>query len=332
MKKYYCIRAIPGAGKNFLGHLLWHYHNGNDRSLIHYSPEYNEYFTTSDVIRDSGPFTVPFWSDNHWKMINTRIINSSDNYINIQHEHDWTSEANTKRQRLNRENPQYGFDNKNLSHKLIEGYYITTTTAEELDFVYKLYYIKRMFGDRPNGVFTDEKTTLNTYDNEYEIIRLIHPVGSQGELAKFEFTDIEKLINNWKKYLIFLKNENNSYPLSRFNLHYFQSYHKIDGKVRVMNKDSYLNFYEKFKEEAADTFQTYYPKLKFKKDWLDYENVLINDFNLPNVKMIPYKKLFLDQKPTNTPFDLYLDEIKEYTEKNIKLIQKIENYFGEITC
>ena len=49
-----------------------------------------------------------------------------------------------------------------------------------------------------------------------------------------------------------------------------------------------------------------------------------------NFKVIAYKDMFLDLLNTATPFDNFKPEIKEYTKRNLQLIEMFENFYGEI--
>jgi hypothetical protein len=333
-EKYYGIRAVPGAGKNFLGSLLWELYNKNDLTTMHYSEIFNEYFTSVDVIKDpAGDHSIPYWKNDHWKFINIRRKLVSDNYITIQHEHEWFSGAKSRREKANKIDASVGINMANIPKALISGYYITTDTPEEIEFVYKLFYIKRTFGDRPNIIYNKDNSSLS-YSNE--VNRLICPVGSPEELNDFTFKDIKLLISDWINFTKFIKNEDPEfYPFSKFNLIYFKEYLKRE-KVKYLNPGEYLRFYELFKNNSSrfGVMSNYTPELNSKKmeSYFEFEKNHLKEFKekIENLKVISYKDLFINYTDTNTPFDQYKDRIKEYTRKNIALIKKYEDYFGKI--
>jgi hypothetical protein len=309
--KFYFLRASPGAGKNFLATLLNNYHNG-DPFLIHYSQTYNEYFNTSEMVVDlNGSYTIPFW-DSGWKFVNVRLRNINDVTNKVVHEHEWTSKDSRRFKAYIESNGDIGINPKSFIKNTIEGYYITTKTPEEYNFIAKLIFIKKFLGDRPNILFDEEYSNLSKSD-----LFIISRLGPCKSINKTLNANIHK----WIEFVRFLNKEiPYCYPLSELNLNYF-------AKCNTFNNDSYLIYYEQF-------------KANWLKDWINRELkvIKIEIENLekfkqsnPNIKEISYKDLLLDQIETGTVFDNFKNEIAEYTKRNLQLIEKVENYFGKIT-
>jgi hypothetical protein len=309
--KFYSLRASPGAGKNFLATLLNNYHNG-DPFLIHYSQTYNEYFNTSEMVVDSnGPYTIPFW-DSGWKFVNVRLRNSNDVTNKVVHEHEWTSKDSRRFKAYIESNGSIGINPKSFIKNTIEGYYITTKTPEEYNFIAKLIFIKKFLGNRPNILFDEEYSNFSKR-SLFTISRLSP---CKLTLNKSFSANIHKCI----EFVRFLNKEvPYSYAFSELNLKYFSTYNSF-------NIDSYLLHYDQFKDNWL-------------KDWINRELKVIKieienlekfkQFN-PNIKEISYKDLLLDQIETGTVFDNFKNEIAEYTKRNFQLVETIENFFGKI--
>ena len=308
--KFYSLRASPGAGKNFLATLLNNYHNG-DPFLIHYSQTYNEYFNTSEMVVDSnGPYTIPFW-DSGWKFVNVRLRNSNDVRNKVVHEHEWTSKDSRRFKAYIESNGNIGINPKSFIKNTIEGYYITTKTPEEYNFIAKLIFIKKFLGDRPNILFDEEYSNLSKSD--LFIISRLSPCKSINKTLNAN-------IHKWIEFVRFLNKEiPYCYPLSELNLNYF-------AKCNTFNNDSYLIYYEQFKANWLKTWT----EIELKNIKTEIKNLEKFKQSNPNIKEIPYKDLFLDQIETGTVFDNFKNEIAEYTKRNFQLVETIENYLGKI--
>ena len=308
--KFYSLRASPGAGKNFLATLLNNYHN-DDPFLIHYSQTYNEYFNTSEMVVDSnGPYTIPFWNSG-WKFVNVRLRNSNDVTNKVVHEHEWTSKDSRRFKAYIESNGNIGINPKSFIKNTIEGYYITTKTPEEYNFIAKLIFIKKFLGDRPNILFDEEYSNLSKSN-----LFIINRLGPCKSINKTLNANIHK----WIEFVRFLNKEiPYCYPLSDLNLNYF-------AKCNTFNNDSYLIYYEQFKANWLKTWT----EIELKNIKTEIKNLEQFKQANPNIKEISYKDLFLDQIETGTVFDNFKNEIAEYTKRNLQLIEKVENFFGDI--
>jgi hypothetical protein len=320
--KFYSLRASPGAGKNFLATLLNSYHN-SDPFLIHYSQTYNEYFNTSEMIVDSaGPYTIPFW-DGRWKFVNIRLRNDTDLDNKIVHEHEWVSTKSGSGNEYVRRFMAYdetdgkiGINPKLFIEKIIQGYYITTKTPEEYNFIAKMIFIKKFLGNRPNIMF--DKKYSNFSSDSISKILFLSPLGNLEIGYNYDLD-----ITRWIEFVNFLQKIPYSYPLSGLNYNYFVEYNT--GKFKL-NIDTYLIYYEQFKDNWLKSWNN--TELKFIK--LEIKNLEQFKQANPNIKEISYKDLFLDQIETGTVFDNFKNEIAEYTKRNFQLVETIENYFGKI--
>ena len=314
--KFYSLRASPGAGKNFLSTLLNNYYNG-DPFLIYYSRLYNEYFNTSEMLMDKdGPYTIPFWN-NGWEFINVRLRNSNDVKNKVVHEHEWAStkvdgsEYIRRFETYNQTNGKMGINPETFIKQTIQGYYVTTKSPEEYNFIAKLIFIKKSLGDRPNILFDEEYSNLSKSDL-FTISRL-SPCKSIDKTLNAN-------IHKWIEFVRFLNKEiPYCYPLSELNLNYF-------AKCNTFNNDSYLIYYEQFK---ANWFKTW-TEIELKNIKTEIKNLEKFKQSNPNIKEISYKDLFLDQIETGTVFDNFKNEIAEYTKRNFQLVETIENFFGKI--
>lgn len=317
--KFYCLRASPGAGKNFLATLLNKSNNGIDPFLIHYSQDYNEYFNTSEMAADpNGPYTIPFW-DNKWKFVNVKLRDKNDLNNSTMHEHEWTPEDSRRFKAYTESNGKIGINPKTFIENIIEGYYITTRTPEEYNFIAKLIFIKRWLGDRPNILFDEEYSNLSKSD-----LFIINRLSPCKPIRKTSNT--ENIINilKWIEFIKFLNKEipsPYSYPFSNLNFNYFVEY-----KPYKIDMDSYLLYYELLKSTWLQSWLT--KEFKYIKD----EIKVLEEFKKinSNIIEISYKDLFLDQIETGTIFDKFKDEIAEYTKRNLQLIEGVENFFGDI--
>lgn len=339
LNNYYAIRAIPGAGKHFLAALLWKHHYGNYDNIFHYSEKFNEYFSCNAaqyIKKSNGQYSLPFWKGSHWENIN---ISKSKNQFEIITDHEWLDGLlKFKYQKSTEPTIRDYFEKKS---QLIEGYYITTPTLEEIRYVYKLYLIKAMFGDR-NSLMFDSKASNISDPKRFEYIRSITSTKRSSNYEQLAEVDYIKVMDYWKEFVLFLQNVPYSYPFSRFNMSFF--YEFLFGKINL-NEDEYLTYFEHFRlnfekgnqsrffniNGSAD-FKYYNPSDAEIKEQLMYEKNHLNKFKkeINNLYVINYRDLFLDYNTTHTVFDEFTNEIKEYTNRNNKLIKEIESFFGEV--
>jgi hypothetical protein len=336
-KQYYAIRGLPGAGKNFLAVLLNRYYN-NDDQLFYYSKQFNEYFNSAEFyITPDGNMALPCWFDNKWNMIRVRLYQEGDTRYKIVHEHEWVAEEErtidrVRRFSANRVNKNWGYDPKTFVESITEGYYVTNHTKEELDFLKKMIFIKKEFGDRPNVMFDDNYSTLSdNYEWAYGIknlssvasshyIELMKRTAQTGLSASF-------ILDNWSEFVCMLNREQIpfAYPLSHYSKIYFDKF--LNGEFKRVNDiDQYLMYYERFKSDIPGWWYTS-KNFEAEETWKVNEVLRRN----PDVKVISYKDLILDPIDTGTLFDTYREEIQLYTERNKSLINRFEKYWGEIT-
>lgn len=336
-KQYYAIRGLPGAGKNFLAVLLNRHYN-NDDQLFYYSHEFNEYFNSAELyITKDGDITLPCWFDNKWNMTRVRLYKPGDTEYKIVHEHEWVINENESIDRVRRFsanaiNKDWGYDYKTFVESIKEGYYITNHSKEELDFLKKLIFIKKEFGDRPNVMFDDDNSTVsNNSDWAYGMKNLSSVTTSHYiELMKKTVSggiSYSFVLDNWIRFVNMLNRESVpfAYPLSNYSKIYFDKF--LNGEFkRVDDINQYMMYYEVFKNKVPGWW---YTSKNFEQEEMDKVKI-VKDRN-PDIKVISYKDLILDPIKTNTPFDLYHEEIVQYTDRNKTLIKEFESHWGEIT-
>tara|TARA_R110000868_G_scaffold140545_2_gene356288 strand:- start:3676 stop:4572 length:897 start_codon:yes stop_codon:yes gene_type:complete len=285
------IRTAPGAGRNFLASLLNNHHYG-DPFLIHYSQTYNEYFNTPVMVVDpDGPYIIPFWSDNAWQLITTRATISNELSFRIRTDH--------------------GRGSKTINNikNATDGYYVTVETNEEINIVSKLIFIKKHLGVRPLVLFSQNESSFN--NDELQTLKSFLSNNKNWLLdSNFYSNDLIYNISQWSVYVEFFKQIPHSYAFSSLNFSYF-----INNYKKEPSMVSYLSYYEYYKNTDME---------KYKR-----EELFDIDIS-PTLKRISYKSLFLDCDNTNSVFDNFKDEIKEYTKRNLELVENIENFFGEI--
>ena len=201
-------------------------------------------------------------------------------------------------------------------HQVVVGYYITTKTPEEYNFITKMIFIKKFLGNRPNIMF--DKKYSNFSSDSISKILFLSPLGNLEIGYNYDLD-----ITRWIEFVNFLQKIPYSYPLSGLNYNYFVEYNT--GKFKL-NIDTYLIYYEQFKDNWLKSWNN--NELKFIK--LEIKNLEQFKQANPNIKEISYKDLFLDQIETGTVFDNFKNEIAEYTKRNFQLVETIENYFGKI--
>lgn len=335
-KQYYAIRGLPGAGKNFLAVLLNRYYN-NDDQLFYYSKEFNEYFNSAELyITPDGDITLPCWFDNKWNMIKVRLYQPGDTKCKVVHEHEWVLNENETLDRVrrfsaNQLNKDWGYDYNTFVESIQEGYYITNHTKEELDFLKKLIFIKKEFGDRPNVMFDEENSTISNNTQWAYGMKNLSSVTTSHYIELMKRTvqtglSTSFILDNWSEFVRMLNGEQISfaYPLSNYSKIYFDKF--LNGEFKKVDDiDQYLMYYEVFKNEVPGWW---YTSKNFEQEELD-KIKMVKDRN-PDIKVISYNDLILNPIQTNTPFDHYRNEIEIYTDRNKKLIQQFENFWGKI--
>jgi hypothetical protein len=336
VKQYYAIRGLPGAGKNFLAVLLNAYYN-DDEQLFYYSEEFNEYFNSAELyITPDGDITLPCWFNNKWNMIKVRLYKPGDTKCKVVHEHEWVLSKDEGLDRVRRfsahnVNKNWGYDYSTFVESIKEGYYITNHTEEELNFLKKLIFIKKEFGDRPNVMYDENYSTIsNNSEWSYGMKNLSSVTTSHYvELMKKTISrniDTMFILDNWVKFVNLLLKENIPFchPLSNYSKIYFDKF--LNGEFKQVDDiDQYLMYYEKFKSEVPGWWYTS-KNFKAEEVWKVNEVLKRN----PDVKVISYKDLILDPVDTGTIFDTYREEIRLYTERNKNLISRFEKYWGKI--
>lgn len=335
--QYYAIRALPGAAKNFLAVLLNRHYN-NDDQLFYYSKEFNEYFNSAELyITPDGDMTLPCWFNNQWNMIKVRLYQPGDTKYKIVHEHEWVElygkDKEVRRFLANKVNKDWGYDSKTFIESIKEGYYITNHSKKELDFLKKLIFIKKEFGDRPNIMFDDDNSTIS--DNFYwrygiknlSSVTTAHYIELMKNTVAKRNISTTFLIENWIKFVELLKKENIpfAHPLNNYSKNYFDKF--LNGEFeKVDNLDRYLLYFDQFQKNVPGWW---YNNDGFHKKEIEKVNhVLVRN---PNINIISYENLIMEPRKTNTVFDEHADEIYNYSMLNRTLVSNFENFWGKIT-
>jgi hypothetical protein len=325
------IRALPGAGKNFIATLLSKHYNINN--LMCYDEKFNEYFHSSYLLSDDkGEVKHPFWINNKWKILNSKKIKN----LKLVHDHDWFDDGSgmVRKFRLyNITNGKVGIDSNEFNEKITEGFFIFCNNMKDIEFIFKLYIIK-MCGQRPLIVYNN-KNNISTASETYESIylRMISSSGNCNDIQNTMYDVNKKLsyiewIQIWRKYCNFIKKFPFIHVLSQLNMHYISTWLDANKKFNLFDENNFLTHYELYKINFKNNY--------FKNINLDNEQIKLNQVrklqkqNNMILHEINYKDLFLDFKPTGTVLDNYMDEIKEYTTRNMKLIEDYESFYGKI--
>jgi hypothetical protein len=329
------VRAIPGAGKNFIATLLSKHYN--DNSLMYWDSVYNEYFHSQYLVADTnGPIKELIWDNNKWKILSgTEISNPI-----IVHEHELINDhlGVVKRfQAYKKSSGKIGINPEEFVENITEGFFIFGDDQETLNFLTKLIYIK-VNGYRPIISYND-LTGISSITKSLESLK-IQTITNGGKnnkprdliLKANNKMSYQEWINLWKKFCIFSKKFPYSHPLSRSNLYYIDSWIKDNMLWDLFDEHKYLNFIKDNKDfhikdlmvrdNQIVTPQTELQKLEEVRELKKKNGILLYEIN--------YKDLFLDFKPTNTVLDHYIDEIKAYTAHNVKLINEYEDFYGKI--
>lgn len=327
------VRAIPGAGKNYIATLLSKHYHSND--AMHYDNVFNEYFHSPHLDQDeNGRIKQPFWDENKWIIISG---NPKENSI-VTHEHEiWDDKSGIvkKFKLFNQSNGKVGLDPEKFTQSIKECYFIYCDEKEELDFACKLISIK-INGARPLIVYDDE-TNSSTGEKSVSAAKLsvITSLGKSREVLSMLNAVQEKIpykdwINIWREYCIFIQQFPYFYPFSYNSVGYIIHWLHENMSWDLCNADIFLWYLEECTENLRtvnfkqDLFKSGTEKKQLEKArQLQKENGMI-------LHEIKYSDLFFHQKPTGTVLDNYLDDIKAYTEKNIKIIQEYENFYGKI--
>ena len=325
------VRAIPGAGKNFIATLLSRHYN--DKTLIYYDKVFNEYFHREYLISDSnGPIKEIFWGNSKWNIVSGKEITNPI----ITHEHELINDDFGMVKRFNiykQSSGRIGISPEEYSKNINESFFIFCNDKKTLDFLKKLIHIKSN-GYRSIIAYSELDNSV-TFEKSFNSLKL-QAVTNGGKLSKpnniitlaNEQMNYKEWINVWKKFNIFLKEFPYAYSFSRFNLNYLGIWLQNNRSWDLFNKEIYLSFMKnnnchvKNNMNANITLETELKKLFEIRDLQKQTKMILHEIN--------YKDLFLDFKSTNTILDNYMDEIKAYTERNIRLADDYESFYGKI--
>jgi hypothetical protein len=320
------VRAIPGAGKNFIATLLSkHYHSDN---VMYYDKIFNEYFHSPYIIHNNlGYIKQPFWNGKNWDIIPSVQI---ENPI-IMHEHEWINDGTglvNGFKIYDQTNGKIGLKSNWINY-IVKGFFIYCDKQNEIDFVQKMLHIK-VNGSRPLIVY-DEKTESSTaeYSFEAQKLRLIGSLGKGFDLRNMIDYAMTKMtykewIYMWKQFCIFVNQFPYMVPFSFHNIIYFHDWLNDDMKWDLFNSDIFLLHLEIWKKKNKNLFN-----LEYEKNKLNEIEKFKNRYGMQLYK-INYSDLFFYQKPTGTVLDNYMDEIKKYSERNMKLLCDYESFYGKI--
>ena len=325
------VRAIPGGGKNFIATLISKHYHSND--MMYYDGIFNEYFHSPHLdMNVTGSIRQPFWNGKKW------IIISSDQKNNpiIMHEHEWWDDKSGIVKKFNlykQSSGKVGVNPEKFSKNITEGFFIFCNEKEELNFVLKLIHIK-VNGFRPLIVY-DEKNNCSTAQQSINglNLRALTSLG-KGNDARFTIELAEKKmpykkwIYFWKKYCIFIKQFPYMHTFSYFSMNYITQWLENNMSWDLYNPDIFLYYLEIHRENVKKinfnsvSLQSEQNKLEEVRKLQKENNMILHEIN--------YKDLFFDLKPTGTILDNYMDEIKEYTDRNMRLIEGYESFYGKI--
>ena len=303
-KNYHFIRALPGAGKHFLAHLLNNHYNGNDITTLYHSKQSNEYFNFWNIVCDPEAETVfPFWDVNHWKFVCVRETNENDIFLSIRHKHHIGPQKS---------DPSFMWD--------ADKAFFITHEEEDLLFVKKLFFAKNALGDRP--VIGWNRS--GSWYNPNAIIPFVanHIIVSMEPGWERMFT-VKYLLSEWERYLRFLQAHVPwTFPFSPVNLRFFNEC-LTRGLYQLDSIDHYLMFFEdgftQFFDEVIDQYNN---DIYYEKEQAQY-------VKRSNITILQYNELFTGKK-TNTVFDNFKDELLLYNERNIALVKRAEDFYGPL--
>jgi hypothetical protein len=254
----------------------------------------------------------------------------------ITHEHEWWDDHSgiVKKFKLYKQSSgRVGVNPEKFSKNITEGFFIFCDEKKVLDFILKLIHIK-VNGVRPLIVY-DEKNNSSTAQQTIQALNLraLTSLG-KGNDARFTIelanTKIfyKTWMEIWKKYCIFIKQFPYIHSFSYFSMNYITEWLEKDMSWDLYNPDIFLYYLEVHRENVK--------KINFNSISLEYEQNKLKQVrelqkrNNMILHKINYKDLFLNFKPTNTILDNYMSEIKEYTDRNIRLVAEYESFYGKI--
>ena len=315
------VRAIPGAGKNFIATLISKHYHSND--FMYYDENSNEYFHSPHLtIAKNGKIKTPFWHNNKWKIISTEENESKI----LMHEHEWCYDPGVNRFKFYKQSSgKVGIDVDKFLNIINEGYYIFTNDQKTDDFIKKLIYIKSNYS-RPPIIFDDNSSIL-----QKNIDALNLRLFTVACLNSSRTIDTMKIINKvmgikewlkiWQKYCIFLKQFPYIAPMSPFSQYHIIKWVTEKKKWNLCDENIFLLNLELYKKSNINQLDKS-ENLEKIKELQKKTNMILYEIN--------YKDLFFDLKPTGTILDNYMNEIRTYTERNRKLIDDYESFYGKI--
>ena len=320
------IRALPGGGKNFVATLLSKHYQSND--MMYYDNIFNEYFHSPHLdMNPSGNIKQPFWNGNKWITISAYEKNNPI----IMHEHEWWVDQSRMVRKFDlykQSSGRIGINPEKFGKNITEGFFIFCDEKKVLDFILKLIYIK-VNGIRPSIVY-DEKCNSSTAQQTIQglNLRVLTSLG-KGNDVRFTIELVNTKISYkiwieiWKKYCIFIKQFPYTHSFSYFSMKYIAEWLEKNMSWDLYNPDIFLYYLEIHKETVLSISLEYEQnKLRQVKELQKKNNMILHEIN--------YRDLFLDFKPTGTILDNYMGEIKQYTDRNIKMVAEYEAFYGKI--
>jgi len=183
----YFIRALPGAGKNFLASLIC-----NKANILHHNKIFNEYFNSADLIKDkNGPSTMVVWDEYKWKFIS---VKTADGDSQVRHRHELGTGQSAQ-------------------------CYITHQ-PEDLDFVRTLFFIKSKLGGPAIAVFNRNASSYNL-SKELSTHKDQLPRGHKhiySVINEWKGLSQKNILLSWIQFVTFIKDKvPMGYPFSRIN-------------------------------------------------------------------------------------------------------------------
>ena len=322
------VRAIPGAGKNFIATLLSKHYNTN--TTMYYDSLLNEYFHNPDTVIDpNGNIIQPFWNGNTWDILSSREITHEESLNIINHEHEWFDDGSDvvrKFVQFHQSDGAIGLNPLTFYKDIREGYFIYCDKHSELIFAKKLLDMKQQNGSRPSFLIDN---IITEYDIEVDRLRALSSTGKMWDFFRLIQSINEKMkltdwINLWERYCMFLEQLPFNNPMSIRNIKYLSSWLLDDMKWELCNVNNYLARYE-FIDENYKLDKVFDSTNELKK--LDKARSVAKETGMI-LHEINYSDFFFDQKDTGTVLDCYKKEVAEYTAKNIEILDQYEQFYG----
>ena len=300
----YFIRALPGAGKNFLASLIC-----NKANILHHNKIFNEYFNSADLIKDkNGPSTMVVWDEYKWKFIS---VKTADGDSQVRHRHELGTGQSAQ-------------------------CYITHQ-PEDLDFVRTLFFIKSKLGGPAIAVFNRNASSYNL-SKELSTHKDQLPRGHKhiySVINEWKGLSQKNILLSWIQFVTFIKDKvPMGYPFSRINIAYFSEC-ILQERFEIDNTNHYLMFIDEYKDIFIKTIGVQF-NMSTEKELLDqynndiyYEKEQAQYVKRSNITILQYNELFTGKK-TNTVFDNFKDELLLYNERNIALVKRAEDFYGPL--